>query len=369
MKEDEVPIMKNHNSYHQMYNRVFDRRLKTIDGETLMNTELRPLSFVVDTLLAQGLHILAGSPKAGKSWLALWLAVSVAKGEDVWGLPTKQGTTLYLCLEDSSMCIQNRLEEITDQAPPSIHFSTESRLLGDGLEEQLESFLAEHPDTVLVIIDTLQMIRGAHRDSSYGSDYHELTKMKRIADTHEIALLLVHHLRKEPSGDVLSRIPGTTAISGAVDSSLTLIEKYRGSGEATLYCIGRDIPYRELDLRRNEENVWELVNDSLAQPKGGKLICLLSAFMGTRQEFIGTPTELVGLIDPDGMEQISPRTISREVTNSLAALRKNGIAASIRRSNGRRLITLHRAESAGNSGAGNSDLFGTTLGISAASTN
>lgn len=66
-------------------------RLNTIDGETLMSKPLQPLNFVVDTLISQGLHILAGSPKVGKSWLALWLAVTVAKGEPVWGLPVKQG--------------------------------------------------------------------------------------------------------------------------------------------------------------------------------------------------------------------------------------------------------------------------------------
>ena len=66
--------------------------LNTIDGKTLMEAELKPLSFVIDTLLATGLHVLAGSPKVGKSWLALWLAVSVAKGESVWGMATKQGT-------------------------------------------------------------------------------------------------------------------------------------------------------------------------------------------------------------------------------------------------------------------------------------
>ncbi len=66
--------------------------LNTIDGETLMNRPLQPLSFVVDTLISQGLHILAGSPKVGKSWLALWLAVAVAKGEPVWGMQVKQGT-------------------------------------------------------------------------------------------------------------------------------------------------------------------------------------------------------------------------------------------------------------------------------------
>jgi len=100
-----------------------ENRLLTIDGETLMSQPLTPLNFVVDTLLSQGLHILAGSPKVGKSWLALWLAVTVAKGEAVWGMGVKQGTTLYLCLEDSTLRIQNRLFEITEDAPqrPLLH--------------------------------------------------------------------------------------------------------------------------------------------------------------------------------------------------------------------------------------------------------
>ena len=116
------------------------------------------------------LHILAGSPKVGKSWLALWLAVTVAKGESVWGMATKRGTTLYLCLEDSTLRIQNRLEEITDDVPDNAHFCTEAFILGEGLEQQLEAFLTEHPDTVLVIIDTLQMIRDARRDMTYAND-------------------------------------------------------------------------------------------------------------------------------------------------------------------------------------------------------
>lgn len=217
------------------------KRLETIDGETLMSQPLQPLNFVVDTLISQGLHVLAGSPKVGKSWLALWLAVTVAKGEPVWGLPVKQGTTLYLCLEDSQLRIQNRLFDVTEDAPPNVHFCTESHILGDGLEEQLRLFLAEHPDTSLVIIDTLQMIRNAGCDNTYANDYRDLSALKKLADAHGIAILLIHHLRKEKADDVFNRISGTTAISGAVDASFTLVEEQRGSGRASLSCIGRDI--------------------------------------------------------------------------------------------------------------------------------
>ncbi len=324
-----------------------ENRLLTIDGETLMSQPLTPLNFVVDTLLSQGLHILAGSPKVGKSWLALWLAVTVAKGEAIWGMGVKQGTTLYLCLEDSTLRIQNRLFEITEDAPDSVHFSTNSDTLGKGLEEQLCAFLAEHPDTVLVIIDTLQMIRGAGYDNTYANDYRDLSVLKHIADAHGIAILLVHHLRKMNDDDPMNMISGTSGLSGATDSNFVLRKSQRRENTATLYCTGRDIEYRELTLERNAENVWELVSDSRTQPEllGGRIVILLSELMRDRAEFIGTPTELSAQIDPAGSEGITPKKVSRLILQSVAVLSKIGISAVVRRSNGKRLIELRRAES------------------------
>lgn len=335
-------------------------KLNTIDGETLMSLPLQPLNFVVDTLISQGLHILAGSPKVGKSWLALWLAVTVAKGEPVWGMQVKQGTTLYLCLEDSQLRIQNRLFDVTEDAPPTVHFCTESRILGDGLTEQLEQFLSEHPDTVLVIIDTLQMIRPI-RDATYANDYRDLSALKHLADAHGIAILLIHHLRKEKADDVFNRISGTTAISGAVDSSFTLVEEQRGSGRARLSCIGRDIEYRELELRRSADNVWEVNADSYQQPEllGGRIVQLLSVLLDAQPEFTGTPTELANKIDPDGSEGITPKKVSRQILQSVDALGKSGITAIIRRSNGKRLIDLRRADSADSAGVTGVDPYGT----------
>ena len=328
-------------------------KLNTIDGAFLMSQPLRPPNFVVDTLISQGLHILAGSPKVGKSWLALWLAVTVAKGELVWGMSVKRGTTLYLCLEDSVLRIQNRLFEITEDAPDSVHFCTECAPIGQGLEEQVETFLTAHPDTVLVIIDTLQMVRPVH-DATYANDYRDLSVLKRLADKHGIAILLIHHLRKEKADDVFHRISGTTAISGAVDSSFTLVEEKRGSGKAKLSCVGRDIEYRELELQRSGENVWELVSDSgtqVGQP-GEQIVALLSAFLTGRENFIGTPTELSEEIDPDRSRGITPKKVARMILQSVDALSKAGITAVVRRSNGKRLIELHRADSVDLEGAG-----------------
>lgn len=236
--------------------------------------------------------------------------------------------------------------DITEDAPPTVHFSTEAALLGRGLEEQLENFLAEHPDTVLIIIDTLQMIRPIH-DATYANDYRDLSILKRLADARGIAILLIHHLRKEPAEDVFSRISGTTATSGAVDSSFTLVEDRRGSRRAKLYCVGRDIEYREISLERSEDNLWAVTADSYQHPEllGGKLIALLSAVLKDSPEFIGTPTELAKRIDPDGTEGITLKTVSRKILQSVDTLGEFGITAIIRRSNGKRLIEPHRAES------------------------
>ena len=324
-----------------------ENRLLTIDGETLMSQPLTPLNFVVDTLLSQGLHILAGSPKVGKSWLALWLAVTVAKGDPVWGMGVKQGTTLYLCLEDSTLRIQNRLFEITEDAPANVHFTTNSNTLGKGLEEQLRAFLTEHPDTVLVIIDTLQMIRGAGYDNTYANDYRDLSVLKHIADTHGISILLVHHLRKMNDDDPMNMISGTTGLSGATDSNFVLRKSQRRENTATLYCTGRDIPYRELALEFDgEDHVWKLLSDDCGQKEqpNERILFLLSELLRRQPEISAPAKALLEKIDPAGAEGLTPNSFSHRIRKSVDALRRNGITVSFRKSNGDRLICLKRAD-------------------------
>ena len=333
-----------------------ENRLLTIDGETLMSQPLTPLNFVVDTLLSQGLHILAGSPKVGKSWLALWLAVTVAKGDPVWGMGVKQGTTLYLCLEDSTLRIQNRLFEITEDAPANVHFTTNSNTLGKGLEEQLRAFLTEHPDTVLVIIDTLQMIRGAGYDNTYANDYRDLSVLKHIADTHGISILLVHHLRKMNDDDPMNMISGTTGLSGATDSNFVLRKSQRRENTATLYCTGRDIPYRELALEFDgEDHVWKLLSDDCEQTEqpSERILFLLSELLRRQPEISAPAKVLLEKIDPAGTEGLTPNSFSHRIRKSVDALRRNGITVSFRKSNGDRLICLKRVDGVDDPAAGN----------------
>ena len=324
------------------------KNLETIDADTLLGIPYEPLSFVVEDLLPQGLHLLAGAPKIGKSWLALWLCLQVAQGESLWNFATKPCEVLYLCLEDSFQRIQSRLLDLTEDAPPTLHFAVMSEQLHSGLVEQMEQFLREHPATGLVVIDTLQRIRAVGSEANpYASDYRDIGVLKALADQHRIAVLLIHHLRKLNDDDPMNMISGTTGLSGATDSNFVLRRSKRRENTATLYCTGRDIVYRELSLEfNNETHIWNLLSDDCGQADQscGRMLFLLSALLREQPEICAPAKALLEKIDPAGIEGLTPNSLSHQIRKSVDALGNSGIIVSFRRSNGGRLICLKSAD-------------------------
>ncbi len=235
-------------------------KLKTVNCEQLMTTPLRPIEFCVEGMLSTGLFILAGAPKVGKSWLALDMALSIAKGEKLLGRETKRGTTLYLCLEDSYSRIQNRLFVLTSEPSENLHFAIMAGILGGVLEKQIEQFKSQHTDLKIIIIDTLQKVRSSD-DTSYASDYKELSVLKNLADKLRIAILLVHHTRKCRDNDPFNMISGTTGISGCVDGSMVMIEKQRGSGERNIRAHARNLSRQQF---RNTSPIWSLASRKIS---------------------------------------------------------------------------------------------------------
>lgn len=200
--------------------------LKAKSCEEIMTTVYKPIEFVVEGLLAQGLYIFAGAPKIGKSWLVLDMCLSIAKGETVLGRVTSQGSALYLCLEDSYSRIQNRLYELTDEPSDNLYFSVLADKIGAGLEEQISQFKLQHDDLKIVAIDTLQKIK-SDEEYRYGTDYTELTVLKRFAEKLNICRLLVHHTRKCKDSDPFNMISGTTGIRQHGTDEIEADKQYR----------------------------------------------------------------------------------------------------------------------------------------------
>ena len=169
----------------------YEKLPKTISAEELLSTPLPPVKWIIPDLLPAGLALFAGPSKAGKSWLTLWLCLQVAQGKPMWGREIEPHTVLYLSLEDTFNRLQKRLLQLvgSEEAPERLVMQTECSSIGQGLEEQLTSFIYQHPDTGLIVIDTLQKVRSSDQNNSmYASDYKEISALKALADKYNICI-------------------------------------------------------------------------------------------------------------------------------------------------------------------------------------
>jgi hypothetical protein len=207
--------------------------------------EFPQISYVVPNHIVEGLTLLAGKPKIGKSWLALDLSLAVACGGTACGsIQCEAGDTLYCALEDNPRRLQRRMRQLLPHPdwPDRLELRTTLPRLstdGGGLDE-LRGWAESSKEPKLIVLDTLACVRPCRspKDNSYEADYAALSPLQRLASELSLAIVVVHHLRKLESEDPLDTISGTTALAGAADSVLVL---RRDAGGVTLYGRGRDI--------------------------------------------------------------------------------------------------------------------------------
>lgn len=241
--------------------------LSTVSAVELQRKDLPPIRWIVQDLVAAGLTILASPPKFGKSWMAMHLCLSVAMGGSFLGYQCHKTGCLYMALEDGERRLKSRMQKILHPvpAPQGFDFTTMAPTLGTGLIDALEGYIKLHPETGLFVLDTLQKIRdvGGGRDV-YGRDYADVGTLKKFADAHNIAVLIIHHLRKMgDDSDPFARISGSNGISGAADTMMVLAKERRSEETATLSITGRDVEMQELVLQFDKSScLWMNLGDA-----------------------------------------------------------------------------------------------------------
>lgn len=260
----------------------FEGREKMVirHADSLMNLEFEPLVQPVQNLIVEGLTLLCGSPKVGKSWFVLALCCAVASGRPFLGRETTPGDVLYLALEDSDRRLQARLKALGES--PAEHFAsssddplreacsfaytTRAPQIDCGLIEELDDWRRHSKNPRLVIVDTLQKVRGivSSRVNAYTMDYDAIGKLKDFADRHHIALVVVHHLNKmRDTADPFDRISGTNGLTGAADTTL-ILDRQRDSEDARLILSGRDVYGDDLHLRMYNGQ-WRVIGREAAE--------------------------------------------------------------------------------------------------------
>ena len=319
--------------------------LPTVTMTELYDTVYESKPPVIDGLIQSGTYIFAGAPNVGKSFLMAQLTYHVATGKPLWGYEVQQGTVLYLALEDGHERLQGRMSRMFGVGGEgSVFFSVQAKLLSDGLDGQLEYFVREHPDTRLIIIDTLQKVRELSGDAySYRDDYQIIGQLKQLADKFQLCMLVVHHTRKSPANDEFDRISGTTGIYGCADGAFVLSKERRTDNTATLSISGRDQPDQCLHLVRDEETLqWSFdhADTELYKEPSDPLLEKVAALVTVeRPTWQGSATKLIEELGLD----LKPNALAMRL-NVRAAKRKNdcGIRYENVRTHAGRSITLSK---------------------------
>ena len=289
----------NFNPFDEFFKKIDPSYMKTVTMQELYQDIYSKKPPVIEGLLYQGTYLFVGSPKIGKSFFMAQLAYHVSTGTPLWDYPVKKGTVLYLALEDNHRRLQERMYRMfgTDSTE-NLYFSVSSKQLGNGLTDQLSGFIREHPDTTLVIIDTLQKIREVDSDSySYAKDYEIINQLKQFSDSWGICLLLVHHTRKQKSSDNFDMISGTNGLLGCADGAFMLYKENRTSNKATLEISGRDQQDQKIHLIRDEEklcwNFEKAETELWKEPPEPLLECIANLVTEENPTWQGTATELI----------------------------------------------------------------------------
>jgi hypothetical protein len=216
----------------------------TFSLDDLLEEEHPPLKWAVEGFIPEGLTLLAGKPKVGKSWLVLSIGLAIAYGGYALGkIKVEQGDVLYLALEDRKKRLKNRAEKVGAIKGKNQHFimATEWPRLGDGGKELLEAWIKKHPDTRLIIIDTLAKIK-SHSPAGktlYDEDYQSLEPLQALSQQYSVPIVVITHLRKMDAEDAFDTINASLGLNGVADTLLVL-KKQRGKADAVLCGVGRE---------------------------------------------------------------------------------------------------------------------------------
>ena len=318
--------------------------LHTVSMNELYQNVYQSRPPIIDGLLYPGTYLFAGAPKVGKSFLMAQLAYHVSTGQKLWEYyDVRPGTVLYLALEDDYQRLQERMFRMFGvEGTDKLHFATCAKQLGNGLDEQLDKFVREHPDTRLIIIDTLQKVREMGGEAySYADDYQIVGRLKQFADRKGLCLLVVHHTRKQPSGDKFEMISGTTGLLGCADGAFILQKEKRTDSAATLDVVGRDQPDQRIHLVRDEVRLtWDFDHaerELWKEPPDPLLVKLSELVTAERPAWSGTATELADVL---GGEFTAIALAMRLNVRASMLLNEYGIRYENRRTHAGRTITL-----------------------------
>jgi RecA-family ATPase len=294
------------------------RRLGLTSSAALIAKELPAVRFVVPGLIAEGLTLLAGKAKIGKSWLILGMAIAVASGGYAFNaIKVEEGDVLYLALEDNERRLQRRLKQLLPlgRAPERLFIDVACRRLDDGLLDDLRAWIEDASNPRLIIVDVLNRVRPAQKSNEgiYDYDVRSLEGLHVLAAEHGIAIVVVHHVRKAEAEDPFDALSGSTGLPSTADSTFILARHSQG---VTLYGRGRDIEETETALNFDKTTGhWSILGEACDVRRSGERSAILQILLEATE-----PLSPADVADLTGFRRDNVKKLLREMARAGEAL-------------------------------------------------
>jgi len=220
-------------------------------AEQLCSSEVGDLTWILkDWIMAGGINLIAGMPAAGKSFLALDLAIGIASTGFAWNdQPVPLGKVTYHFLDGSFRGMRSRVLNLCNargiRPPTNLTFDFSPLNLREPHEIlSLKQRISSQGVSVIIFDVMAKFAPGA--DENYVAEMSPLmNSMREIANQMGTTFILIHHLNKGISNDFSYRVRGSTDILGSVDTAI--IVNYENSSAANAMRVIQPQKMREAE--------------------------------------------------------------------------------------------------------------------------